>query len=114
MIHVYNISSRLFSTVLFGSIEYYIFSKFHRSRRQQKVKFVGRRINHLWKESNNKTHWYAGTVLSVIHGIDGDKGAVHEVKYDDDDDDDDDNDDVYELAKLSENLRASQLKFIDI
>ena len=77
----------------------------HRSRRQQKVKLFGRRINHLWKESNNKTDWYAGIVLSVIHGMDGDEGAVHEVKYDDDD--------VYELSNLSDLLKV-QLKFIDI
>ena len=29
-------------------------------------------------------HWYAGTVLTVIHGTDGGEGEVHEVKYDDD------------------------------
>ena len=40
-----NISNRLFSTVRFGSIEHCIFSVFYRFRRQQKVKFVGRRIN---------------------------------------------------------------------
>ena len=46
-------------------------------------------------------------MLSVLKGCDGDDDAIYEVKYDGDDE-------IYELEKLSEDLRGSQLKFIDI
>ena len=71
------------------------------------MKFVGRQISHLWSIDENHTKWYRGTVLSVIRGCDGDETALYEVKYDDDDE-------IYELENLSEDLRGSQLKFIDI
>ena len=71
------------------------------------MKFVGRRISHLWNTDENTTKWYPGTVLSVLKGYDGDDDAIYEVKYDGDDE-------IYELEKLSEDLRGSQLKFIDI
>ena len=84
----------------------YVFS---RSRRHQKIKFVGRRISHLWQESesDDKSQWYRGTVLSVIRGTDGNDDALYEVQYDGDPE-------VYELDNLLGDLRDSQLKFIDI
>lgn len=71
-----------------------------RSGRHHKLKFVGRRISQLWNID-------IGTVLSVIKGRDGDDDAIYEVRYDGDDE-------IYELENLSEDLRGSQLKFIDI
>ena len=74
------------------------------------MKFVGRRISHLWNIDENTTKWYPGTVLSVLKGHDGDDDAIYEVRYDGDDaiyevryDGDDE---IYELEKLSEDLRA--------
>ena len=80
-----------------------------RSRRQKRIKFVGRRISHLWKDSDtdNKTHWYCGSVLSVKRGNDGDDNALYEVQYDGDDQ-------IYEIDNLAADLRDSQLRFIDI
>ena len=43
----------------------------------------------------------------MISGCDGDDSAVYEVTYDGDNE-------TYELENLSEDLRESQLKFIDI
>ena len=78
---------------------------FFRSKRHQKIKFVGRRISHLWQESesDDKSQWYRGTVLSVIRGTDGNDDAVY-----------DGDEEVYELDNLLGDLRDSQLKFIDI
>ena len=42
----------------------------------------------------------------MLEGHDGDDDAIYEVRYDGDDE-------IYELEKLSEDLRGSQLKFID-
>lgn len=78
-----------------------------RSGRHHKLKFVGRRISQLWNIDEHTTKWYPGTVLSVIKGRDGDDDAIYEVRYDGDDE-------IYELENLSEDLRGSQLKFIDI
>ena len=80
-----------------------------RSQRQKRTKFVGRRISHLWKDcvTDNKTHWYSGSVLSGIRGIDGDEDALYEVQYDGDDE-------IYELDNHAADLRDSQLRFIDI
>ena len=80
-----------------------------RSQRQKRTKFVGRRISHHWKDcvTDNKTHWYSGSVLSVIRGIDGDEDALYEVQYDGDDE-------IYKLDILAADLRDSQLRFIDI
>ena len=80
-----------------------------RSQRQKRTKFVGQRISHLWKDcvTDNKTHWYSGSVLSVIRGIDGDEDALYEVQYDGDDE-------IYEFDNLAADLRDSQLRFINI
>ena len=60
---------------------------------EQKVKFVGRQISHLWSIDENHTKRYRGTVLSGIRGCDGDETALYEVKYDD-------GDEIYELENL--------------
>ena len=80
-----------------------------RSQRQKITKFVGRRISHLWKDcvTDNKTHWYSGSVLSVIRGIDGDENVLLQVQYDGDNE-------IYEIDNLAADLRDSQLRFIDI
>ena len=80
-----------------------------RSQRQKRTKFVGRRISHLWKDcaTDNKTHWYSGSALSVIRGIDGDEDALYEVQYDGDDE-------IYKIDNLAADLRDFQLRFIDI
>ena len=80
-----------------------------RSQRQNRTKFVGRRISHLWKDcaTDNKTHWYSGSVLSVIRGIDGDEDVLYELQYDGDDE-------IYELDNRAADLRDSQLRYIDI
>ena len=85
------------------------FSLLDPSAKKNKTKFVGRRISHLWKDcvTDNKTHWYSGSVLSVIRGIDGDEDALYEVQYDGDDE-------IYKLDILVADLRDSQLRFIDI
>ena len=77
-----------------------------RSRRQKGIKFVGRRISHLWKDSDIKARLYCGSVLSVKRGNDGDDNALYEVQYNGDDQ-------IYEIDNLAADLRDSQLRFID-
>ena len=80
-----------------------------RSQRQKKQSLLDDALSHLWKDcvTDNKTHWYSGSVLSVIRGIDGDEDALYEVQYDGDDE-------IYKLDILAADLRDSQLRFIDI
>ncbi|KAK3108844.1 hypothetical protein FSP39_017117 [Pinctada imbricata] len=73
------------------------------------VKFVGRRISHEWviDEQKGLTEWYPGTVVSLLSGKDGEPGAVYEVLYDDDEE-------PYEVDHLTEDLKSSSVKFLDI
>ncbi|XP_033730701.1 uncharacterized protein LOC117320145 [Pecten maximus] len=75
--------------------------------RQHITKFVGRRIAHQWIIQEGKLEWYHGTVLAVIRGKDGEDDAVYDVQYDDEDD-------SFEVDHLTEDYKASQLKFSDI
>ena len=45
------------------------------------MKYVGRRLTHLLQESDSdvKSQWYPGVVLSVIREIDEDDDALYEV-----------------------------------
>ncbi|KAK3102700.1 hypothetical protein FSP39_013237 [Pinctada imbricata] len=85
--------------------------KTQRSSRKKSgsVKFVGRRISHEWviDEQKGLTEWYPGTVVSLLSGKDGEPGAVYEVLYDDDEE-------PYEVDHLTEDLKSSSVKFLDI
>lgn len=79
-----------------------------RSRRNTKLKFLGRRISHEWiEDGNTERRWYSGTVIGLINGKDGDLETVYEVLYDGDDE-------PYEIGHLREDYLSSSLKFIDL
>jgi len=76
------------------------------SKRQRRVKLVGRRITHEWKEDDGPAKWYKGTVLSV-KGRDGDTRAVYQVQYDEEDE-------PYHVDNLASDYDEGILKFIDL
>ena len=75
---------------------------YSRSKRQPKVKFVGRRISHLWDNVR-----YTGNVLSLISGQDGQASAIYDIHYDQDNA-------AYEVENLLDDYLKGELKFLDI
>jgi hypothetical protein len=62
-----------------------IFIQICRSTHLRKLKFLGRRINHQWTESDSSLIWYKGTVLFVSSSKYGNPDSLYEVLYEGED-----------------------------
>lgn len=74
---------------------------------QSKTKFLNRRISHKWiiDEASGTSEWYAGTVTSIVSGVDGAPDTIYDVQYDNESE-------AFEVDHLQEDLSTGSLKFL--
>ncbi|CAG2201105.1 unnamed protein product [Mytilus edulis] len=66
---------------------------------EEGTKFLNRRISHKWiiDEASGTSEWYAGTVTSIVSGVDGAPDTIYDVQYDNESE-------AFEVDHLQEDL----------
>ncbi|VDI80111.1 Hypothetical predicted protein [Mytilus galloprovincialis] len=72
---------------------------------QSKTKFLNRRISHKWiiDEASGTSEWYAGTVTSIVSGVDGAPDTIYDVQYDNESE-------AFEVDHLQEDLSTGSFE----